>query len=129
MDVVAILNMLNQSGGPTVMFLIMAGLMWMQHITIMDLRHDLEAITKEFNEFQITNANEKVRKADVDEIKEMIKESHDTTKALIARMFERLDDHAGRCGKDCLASMQARADFRVASRPLHLSKGEAEEAE
>ena len=42
MDIVAILNLLNQ-GGPTVLFVILAGLLWMQHLTIVDLKRDLDA--------------------------------------------------------------------------------------
>ena len=117
MDVMSILNALNQ-GGPTVMFIIMGGLMWLQHLTIMSLKRDLEAITTLFSNFQVVYANERVRKDDLDEIKTLIKENNEATKALIARMFDKLDDHVSRCGKDCLASLMACADFQNAKKKV-----------
>ena len=123
MDVTAILNTLNQ-GGPTVLFLILAGLLWLQHLEVVVLKKNLEEVSTHFNTFQVAYANERVRKDDLDEIKELIKESNASTKVLIARIFERLDDHVSHCGKDCLASMQARADFRVAARPVHRAEAE-----
>ncbi|MEO5335213.1 MAG: hypothetical protein H7839_24645 [Magnetococcus sp. YQC-5] len=114
MDAATLWIMLSQ-GGPTVPFLILGGLMWMQQMAIASIRHDLEELTTLFNSFQVNYANERVRKADLDEIKELIKEANTANKALIARIFERLDDHVGRCGKDCLASLHASAEFQMAS--------------
>ena len=121
MDIVAILNLLNQ-GGPTVLFLILAGLLWMQHITITALKHSHEDLATHFNNFQILYANEKVRRVDLEEIRDLIREHNTSNKELIARVFERLDDHAVRCGKDCLASLHARADLQMATSRQNLAK-------
>ena len=114
MDIAAIWTTLIQ-GGPTVPFLILAGLIWAQHIAITALKHSLSDLAAHFNNFQLLYANEKVRKTDLDEIKEMIKDHNSQNKELISRVFERLDDHATRCGKDCLASLHARAELQSAA--------------
>ncbi|MEO5330369.1 MAG: hypothetical protein H7829_19255 [Magnetococcus sp. THC-1_WYH] len=111
MDIMAILNTLNQ-GGPTVLFAILAGLMWMQHVTIIGLKCNLKTLTKEFKDFQISYANEKVRQEDLEELKILIKEHNATNKELVTRVFERLDAHASRCGRDCLASLHACAEIQ-----------------
>ena len=114
MDISTIWNTLVQ-GGPTVPFMILVGLIWLQHIAITALKHSLNDLTNHFNNFQLVYANEKVRKTDLDEIKEMIKDHNAQNKELISRVFERLDDHSTRCGKDCLASLHARAELQVAA--------------
>ena len=99
MDIMAILNALTQ-GGPTVVFIIMGGLMWLQYHITAGIRRDLNALSTEFKQFQILYANERVLKTDLDEIKEMIKDYN----MLISRMFDRFDAHVAHCGRDCVAA-------------------------
>ncbi|MBF0400741.1 MAG: hypothetical protein HQL90_08235 [Magnetococcales bacterium] len=101
MDVMAILNSLIQ-GGPTVVFIIMGGVMWLQYYVILELKKDLDALSFEFKQFQILYASERVLKTDLDEIKDMIKDYN----MLISRMFERFDSHVAHCGRDCRAARE-----------------------
>ena len=111
MNVTEIWNVLVQ-GGPVVPFLGLVGLLWLQYKDITALKiglHDLESL---FNGFQIATASTSVKKSDLDEIKKMIESQNTENKEMISRIFERLDKISSRCGTDCLAALQARAEMQ-----------------
>ena len=110
MDIVALINTIAQ-GGPTVLFLVLAGLLWYIHLRVTAIQVQIAATEKALSEFQLAYANEKVRKVDVDEIKELIREHNGSNKEMFSRIFEQLNEHTVRCGKDCLASIHARAEL------------------
>ncbi|MBF0602153.1 MAG: hypothetical protein HQL07_00500 [Nitrospirae bacterium] len=102
MDIVSTLAAIT-NGGPQAVFLVLAGAIWWIHHSITVISRNVDRIEKEFKDFQILHANERVRREDLDELKELLREHNATTNSIMERLMERVDAQASRCGHDCIA--------------------------
>ncbi|MBF0140109.1 MAG: hypothetical protein HQL74_07500 [Magnetococcales bacterium] len=95
MDIVSAAEALTK-GGPTVLFLILAAVIFWQHHSISELKKRIDHLNDEFMKFQLSYAETRVRKEDLAKVVEMIEKANNTNSEALTKIIERMDDHATR---------------------------------
>ncbi|MBF0147283.1 MAG: hypothetical protein HQL84_16115 [Magnetococcales bacterium] len=111
MDITEIMHAIIK-GGDGAVFLVFAAVAWWLHHGIKRLTDDLDRLTSEFKDFQIIHANERVRREDLDELKELMREHNAATNSILDRLMERVDAQATRCGHDCIAGFGLQRELK-----------------